>query len=206
MCGIAGWIDGGGIDADHGRAQVQKMITVQAHRGPDAEGLWQSRTAVLGHRRLAVVDVTNGVQPMSMRRGDREYVIVYNGELYNTDELRDELIGRGHRFRTRSDTEVVLAAYIEWGPACVERFNAIFAFAVWSVADQRLFLARDRLGVKPLFYARRGKTFVFGSELKAVLAHTQVDAVLDEEGLSEVFLLGPSRTPGHGVFRGVSEL
>jgi asparagine synthase (glutamine-hydrolysing) len=206
MCGIVGWIDFGGIDAAQGRLQMQTMIDVQAHRGPDASGLWLSTTAALGHRRLAVVDVANGSQPMSLRRGDREYVIVYNGELYNTDELRDDLIVRGHRFRTRSDTEVVLAAYAEWGPACVERLNAIFAFAVWSVAEQRLFLARDRLGVKPLFYARRGGAFLFGSELKALLSHAQVDAVLDDEGLSEVFLLGPSRTPGHGVFRGVSEL
>lgn len=143
---------------------------------------------------------------MTRQRGDATYTIVYNGELYNTNELRQELVSRGHHFHTNCDTEVLLAAYLEWGKHCLERLNGIFAFAVWEEKEQRLFLARDRLGVKPLFYAIRGDSFLFASELKALLAHPLVEAVLDSEGLAEIFALGPARTPGHGVFRDVHEL
>lgn len=205
MCGITGWID---WDADLSREQgtLAAMTATLACRGPDAEGFWVSPRAALGHRRLVVVDPAGGGQPMQRSQGDRSYIIVYNGELYNTPELRQELAARGHAFRGHSDTEVLLTAYMEWGPACVERFNGIFAFAIWSEAEGRLFLARDRLGVKPLFYAERGSAFLFGSELKALLAHPAVAPEVDAEGLAEVFLIGPARTPGHGVFRGVAEL
>jgi asparagine synthase (glutamine-hydrolysing) len=205
MCGIAGWID---WDADLTRRRdtIAAMTDTLAARGLDASGVWLSPRAALGHRRLIVVDPEGGVQPMTRRRGDRSYTIVYNGELYNTTELRQELQNRGHSFLTRSDTEVLLISFIEWGPACVEHLNGIFAFAVWDEANQSLFLARDRLGVKPLFYAQRGSAFLFASELKALLAHPLVEPILDDDGLAEVFVLGPSRTPGHGVFRDVREL
>jgi asparagine synthase (glutamine-hydrolysing) len=206
MCGITGWID---LEKDVTQRlhTLDAMVQTLANRGPDAAGTWVSSHAALGHRRLVVVDPVGGGQPMTRRRGERVFTIVYNGELYNTLELRRELEARGHRFLTRnSDTEALLTAYMEWGPSCVERFNGIFAFAIWSEADQTLFLARDRLGVKPLFYTQRGSAFIFGSELKALLAHPAVPPEVDAEGLAEIFVMGPSRTPGHGVFRGVAEL
>lgn len=205
MCGIAGWVD---FEADLSRQDpvLEAMTAPLADRGPDARGVWCSGHCAFGHRRLAVVDLVGGVQPMVRHRGDRTYVLTYNGQLYNTRELKDELIARGHVFTTQSDTEVLLVAYIEWGPACAERLNGIYAFGVWDETEQRLFLARDRFGVKPLFYKTTGRTLLFGSELKALLAHPLVRPEVDAEGLAEVLYLGPSRTPGHGIFRGVREL
>lgn len=205
MCGITGWIDWD-LDLTGQRPIIEAMTAPLALRGPDAHGVWLSPRCAFGHRRLTVVDPVGGGQPMVRQMGDRTYVICYNGELYNTLDLRAELEARGHTFQSRSDTEVLLVSYIEWGPACTERLNGIFAFAVWDDPAQRLFLARDRLGVKPLFYTTRGSAFLFGSEVKALLAHPQVEAEVDAEGLAEVFYLGPSRTPGHGVYRGVHEL
>ncbi|MCL6639392.1 MAG: asparagine synthase (glutamine-hydrolyzing) [Firmicutes bacterium] len=206
MCGITGWIDWD-ANATRQRDTLEAMVRTLANRGPDASGIWMSDHAALGHRRLVVVDPAGGGQPMTRQLGDRVFSIVYNGELYNTLELRRELEARGHRFLTRnSDTEALLFAYMEWGPSCVERFNGIFAFAIWSEAEQSLFLARDRLGVKPLFYTRRGNLLIFGSELKAILAHPEVPPEVDDEGLAEIFVMGPSRTPGKGIFRGISEL
>ncbi len=205
MCGITGWVDLQKDIAGH-RPIIEKMSATLAPRGPDAEGLWLSSHAILAHRRLVVIDPAGGGQPMIRRRGDETYVLVYNGELYNTPELRDELAVRGYTYQGHSDTEVLLTAYMEWGAECVERLNGIFAFAVWNEKEKTLFLARDRFGVKPLFYAQRGSSFIFGSELKALLAHPVIKPEIDAEGLAEVFALGPSRTPGHGVFRNVSEL
>jgi len=205
MCGITGWID---WDADLTKEGpvIEAMAATLTHRGPDASGTWLSPRCALGHRRLVVVDPAGGAQPMVRRRGDGVYVIVYNGELYNTPEIRRELEAKGHVFQGYSDTEALLLAFIEWGPDCLSRLNGIFAFAVWSEADQRLFAARDRLGVKPFFYAERGGAFIFGSELKAILAHPAIEPVVDAEGLAEVMLMGPARTPGCGVFRGITEL
>ncbi|CCO08028.1 asparagine synthase (glutamine-hydrolyzing) [Desulforamulus hydrothermalis] len=205
MCGIAGWA-GSPIQLPRDRAILETMTAALAKRGPDAEGYWYAQRVALGHRRLAVVDPAGGAQPMVRTRGDNTFVIVYNGELYNTPELRRQLIYRGYTFSGHSDTEVLLASYMEWGPACVEKFNGIFAFAIWQEAEQCLFLARDRLGVKPLFYARRGDSLIFGSELKALLAHPLVKPELAADGLAEIFALGPARTPGHGVFKNVCEL
>ncbi len=205
MCGIAGWVDWR-EDLTRQRAVLEAMGSRLARRGPDAAGLWLSARCGLVHRRLVVVDPEGGAQPMARDEGGRRCVITYNGELYNTEELRRELAGRGYRFRSRSDTEVLLTAYMEWGPACLARLNGIFAFGVWDEAAQTLFLARDRLGVKPLFYARRGSAFLFASEQKALLAHPRVKPEVDEEGLNEIFAVGPGRTPGHGLFRGVAEL
>jgi len=205
MCGITGWIDWD-RDLTLEKAILTAMTETLARRGPDAEGYWLSPRAALGHRRLTVIDPAGGGQPMSRRSGSREYVIVYNGELYNTYDLRRELEARGHFFSGHSDTEVLLTSYIEWGPACLERLNGIFAFAIWNEAEQSLFLARDRMGVKPLFYTERGRCFLFGSELKALLAHPEISPDVDTEGLAEILVLGPARTPGHGVFRGIREL
>ncbi|HWI65372.1 MAG TPA: asparagine synthase (glutamine-hydrolyzing) [Symbiobacteriaceae bacterium] len=205
MCGITGWIDWD-VDLTKHRATLEAMTQTLAPRGPDANGIYLTRSAALGHRRLTIIDPVGGAQPMSRRYGDHTYTIVYNGELYNTAEVRTDLESRGHTFLSRSDTEVVLVAYVEWGPDCVDRLNGIFAFGIWEEHNQRFFLARDRMGVKPLFYSLRGGTLLFGSELKALLANPLVQPVVDEEGLSEILFLGPSRTPGHGVYRGVQEL
>lgn len=205
MCGIVGWVDWG-RDLRRAGPIIEAMVGTLAPRGPDEEGIWLSRRAALGHRRLIVIDPAGGRQPMIAGSPDHRVVIIYNGELYNTEELRRELLGAGYTFRGRSDTEVVLLSYLAWGPACVSRFNGIFAFGIWSEADESLFLARDRLGVKPLFYTERGSAFLFASEIKALLAHPKVPPEVDLEGLAEIFLLGPARTPGYGVFRGVKEL
>lgn len=205
MCGIAGWVDWK-RDLSREGPVLEAMIAPLADRGPDAGGIWCSGHCAFGHRRLAVVDLVGGAQPMVRSRGDRTYVLVYNGQLYNTQELKEELTARGHAFSTQSDTEVLLVAYMEWGPECTRRLNGIYAFAVWDEAGQQLFLARDRFGVKPLFYKTMGSAILFGSELKALLAHPLVQPEVDAEGLAEVLYLGPSRTPGHGVFRGVREV
>jgi asparagine synthase (glutamine-hydrolysing) len=182
------------------------MTATLAPRGPDASGSWITRACALGHRRLSVIDPENGAQPMTRHCGDFAYTIVYNGELYNAGDLRKELELRGHRFRTHCDTEVLLNAYIEWGRDCLDRLNGIFAFAVWSEKDETLFMARDRVGVKPLFYTLQESRLLFGSEPKAILAHPDVEAAIDAEGIAEVFAIGPARTPGVGVYIGLSEL
>ena len=175
-------------------------------RGPDDSGVWTDGPCALGHTRLSVMDPANGKQPMLRRVGSRTFAIAYNGELYNAGELRERLRQLGWDFRTGCDTEVLLVSYIEWGGDCLSRLNGIFAFAVWDDAAKTLFLARDRLGVKPLFYAHRGEELLFASEPKAILAHPGFPAEVDAEGLAEVFALGPARTPGHGVYRGMREL
>lgn len=206
MCGIAGWIDWK-RDVSQYRKVIEVMTDTLSHRGPDARGFWLLPNVALGHRRLVVVDPEGGSQPMTRKKGKRECTIVYNGELYNGEELRSDLEARGYIFQTRnSDTEVLLMAYIEWGPLSVERLNGIFAFAVWDETEQSLFLARDRLGVKPLFYYEYTDGLIFGSELKALLAHPEIEPRLDAEGLAEVLVMGPARTPGHGVYQGVKEL
>ena len=205
MCGIIGWMNWERNLEKEG-AILENMVGTMAARGPDASGIYLSPHAALGHRRLSVVDPQNGAQPMIRHKGDYDCVITYNGELYNTLELRRELESKGHIFQTNCDTEVLLVAYMEWGTSCVERCNGIFAFAIWDEAKQILFLARDRIGVKPLFYTLGSSGFLFGSELKALLAHPGIKPQVDREGLAEIFMIGPARTPGQGIFRGIAEL
>lgn len=205
MCGITGWVDWG-KDLTHDPTILENMTETMAPRGPDAKGTWIVKHCALGHRRLSVIDPENGAQPMTRSTEDNVFSIVYNGELYNAPELRRELQSRGHRFQTNCDTEVLLVAYIEWGRACVDWLNGIFAFAVWNDAEQTLYLARDRVGVKPLFYSLRDGALLFGSEPKAILAHPSVSPEVDGDGLAEVFALGPARTPGHGIYRQLQEL
>ena len=195
MCGIAGLV---GLPAD--RDTQQRILATMARRGPDGSGVFQDKGCTLLHSRLAIIDPAGGAQPMTAGR----LTMVYNGELYNTAELRRELEGLGHVFRTRSDTEVVLRAFDQWGDGCLQRLNGIFAFGVWDGRD--LFLARDRIGVKPLFYKLHRGGLLFGSEIKNILACPGVRAELDEEGAAELVLLGPGRTPGCGVFRGIREV
>lgn len=205
MCGIAGWIDFA-KDLRGSRPVIERMTDTLKLRGPDSEGYYISEHVLFGHRRLIVVDPEGGAQPMHKTANGQDYVLVYNGELYNTEELRRELTGRGYTFDSYSDTEVLLTAYICWGPACVEKCNGIFAFAVWDPARRQVFLARDPLGVKPLFYARRGTSLIFGSELKTLLAHPQVRPVIDRDGLTELFALGPASAPGSGTYKNVQEV
>ncbi|OBR68507.1 asparagine synthase (glutamine-hydrolyzing) [Paenibacillus oryzae] len=205
MCGITGWIDWNS-DLTKESVHLERMTDTLAPRGPDAAGSWISAHCALGHRRLSVIDPENGAQPMIRFTGDDQYVVVYNGELYNAPELRKALESRGRSFTTSCDTEVLLVSFMEWGRACVERFNGIFAFAIWDVASQELFLARDRLGVKPLFFSRGEGLFIFGSEPKSLLAHPAVKAEVGAEGLAEIFVMGPARTPGVGVYKEISEV
>ncbi|MEK3885992.1 asparagine synthase (glutamine-hydrolyzing) [Bacillus sp. FSL K6-3431] len=205
MCGITGWIDWHQDLTQHVFI-VEKMTNTLSRRGPDASNVWSSRHVSLGHTRLIVVDPAGGMQPMAKEKNDQIYKIVYNGELYNTEEIRKELLRRGYSFQSYSDTEVLLTAYIEWGEKCVEHLNGIFAFAVWDQCKEQLYIARDRLGVKPIFYREGNGSLMFGSEIKAILAHPKVKTEVEREGLQEIFGLGPSRTPGHGVFRGIMEL
>lgn len=205
MCGITGWVHYQ-KDLSLEAETVKKMALSMAKRGPDDMNVWSAPHAVLGHRRLTVVDPVGGRQPMSAARGEDRYTLCYNGELYNTEDLRKELLIKGYSFNGHSDTEVLLKSYVEWKEKCVDYFNGIFAFAIWDETEQKLFMARDRLGVKPLFYTEKAGGLLFGSELKALFAHPDVPAEIDREGLAEVFGLGPSRRPGSGVFRGVSEL
>lgn len=204
MCGIAGWVD---YERDR-RAERQvldAMTETLGCRGPDAHGVWLSAIAGIGHTRLAVIDVEGGTQPMRTRRRG-EVVLSFSREVYNFTELQAELISHGHRFGTRSDTEVLLHAYLQWGADCVTHLNGMFAFAVWDDAEQTLLLARDRLGIKPLYYAPRPSGVIFGSEPKAVLAHPEFTAALDAEGVAELFAPPGTKTPGHGIFRGLHEV
>lgn len=206
MCGITGWIDWE-KDLRTKKETLEKMLQTLTPRGPDERGAWFSPRAALGHCRLVVVDPRGGKQPMTRNKYKNSYTITYNGELYNTEELRQELKSRGYNFYSKnSDTEALLLSYIEWGSQCLKYLNGIFAFAIWDQENQKLFMARDRLGVKPLFYTLQKKSLLFGSELKALLAHPLVSPEVDSQGLAEIFVLGPSRTPGHGVFKGINEL
>lgn len=205
MCGITGWVDWK-RDLMKEETIMTAMAQTLSKRGPDASAIKKFPRALLGHTRLVVVDPAGGAQPMSKKKNLREFTLVYNGELYNTEDVRAELLKRGHTFSSHSDTEVLLTAYIEWKEKCLDYFNGIFAFAIWDHSKEELFAARDRLGVKPFFYRHQDASLLFGSELKAILAHPDVKAEIDQEGLQEIFGLGPARTPGHGVFKGVSEL
>lgn len=201
MCAIAG-ILGLPFDAHI----LDLMLKSMLHRGPDGTGSYMEKGCCLLHSRLAIVDPAGGAQPMSLNWDKEGYVITYNGELYNTEELREELVRLGHEFLTHSDTEVVIHAYAQWKDACVNKMNGIFAFGVWEKRKRRLFLARDRMGVKPLFYTRVLGGILFASEIKTLLAYPGVPRQLDREGAAQILLLGPGRMPGSGVFKNIYEL
>lgn len=201
MCAIAGV-----ISLTVGDETCRKMLKTMERRGPDASGVWRQEDITLLHSRLAIIDPEGGKQPMELCLAGEHYVLVYNGELYNTPEIRKELEQAGHIFEGHSDTEVVVHAYAQWGDDCVKKFNGIFAFAVWEKHRKRLFLARDRIGVKPLFYMLHAKGLIFASEMKTILCCPDVKARLNPAGASELLLLGPGRTPGCGVFHGMYEL
>ena len=205
MCGIAGWLDEA-VNMKEKDTELRAMSECLRRRGPDEHGEYVKRHAALLHRRLSVIDPLNGQQPMSTLFNGEKYTIVYNGELYNTDELREELKLAGFGFGTHSDTEVLLKAYCYYKEDCARKLNGIYAFAVLEECSGRLFLCRDRVGVKPLFYHAYRDGIVFGSEIKAILNSGIIKPKVGEEGLYELFFLGPARTPGNGIFKGINEL
>ncbi len=205
VCGIAGWFDKK-INFTDKEKIISDMSKTLARRGPDDSGVYVKPPVCLIHRRLAVIDVENGRQPMTKRHKDKICTIAYNGELYNTAEIREELISHGYEFSTKSDTEVVLSSYMEWGEKCVDKLNGIFAFGVYDENEKTLFLARDRIGVKPLFFYEYESGLLFGSEIKTLLANPLVKPVLDEQGLTELFFMLPGRTLGQGIFKGIKEI
>ncbi len=203
MCGITGWVSYDG-DLTGQRHLLDRMTATMTGRGPDAGGAWAERHAALGHRRLAIIDLAGGAQPMTAATADGTVALTYSGEVYNFRELRAELRARGHRFTTASDTEVVLRGYLEWGDALVDRLTGMYAFGLWDGRAERLLLVRDRLGIKPLYYHPTRDGVLFGSEPKALLAHPDVRPVVDAEGLREIMF--GVKTPGHAVWRGMREL
>ncbi|MEJ2889526.1 asparagine synthase (glutamine-hydrolyzing) [Actinomycetospora aeridis] len=203
MCGITGWVSYG-TDVRARPGVVEDMTEQLRDRGPDAGATWTDAHAALGHRRLAVIDVAGGAQPMVETTADGDVALTYSGEAYNFAALRSELAGRGHRFTTRSDTEVVLRGYLEWGAAVVDRLVGMYAFAVWDARDDTLLLVRDRLGVKPLYYYPTADGIVFGSEPKAILAHPDTVAAVGLDGMREIY--SGIKRPGVAVFEGMREL
>ena len=177
-----------------------------ARRGPDGQGTAGGRDWTLLHSRLAIIDPERGAQPMELYWAGERYTLVYNGELYNTEELRRQLRSLGHTFTTRTDTEVVLHAFAQWGEGCLDRLNGIFAFGVYLEKAKRLFLARDRIGVKPLFYTLPSHGLIFASEIKTILCHPAAKPRLDAQGAAEIVMMGPGRIPGSGVFYGIREV
>jgi asparagine synthase (glutamine-hydrolysing) len=205
MCGIAGIIN---LDKDIRKNQkfIADMTYTLKKRGPDAVGYYIDKHVLLGHRRLIVVDPTGGTQPMIKDSNNNTYGIVYNGELYNTEDLRTDLKKLGYTFESYSDTEVLLTSYIAWGTDCVTHINGIFSFAIWNEKEQTLFLCRDPLGVKPLYYTLKNGYFLFGSELKALLVNPIVEPIIDREGICEIMGLGPSHSLDNGVFKNIYQL
>jgi asparagine synthase (glutamine-hydrolysing) len=209
MCGIAGFCDFSQNFSLNQDTHLQTLINMRkaiAHRGHDQTGEFLREHVGLSHTRLSIRDIINGVQPMIKKRNNVEYAIVYNGEVYNTDELTADLRKRGYEFETTCDTEAILYTYMEYGSDCVKYLNGIFAFAVWDGLKNELFLARDRVGVKPLFYSIKNGTLVFGSEIKALLENPIIEPELDLDSFRQIFGIGPARTQGCGVFKNIYEI
>ncbi|GAA3133228.1 asparagine synthase (glutamine-hydrolyzing) [Streptomyces rameus] len=203
MCGITGWVS---FDRDLTAEDptLHAMTETMACRGPDDRGTWSEGPAALGHRRLAIIDLPGGRQPMSLATPEGTVALVYSGEAYNFTELRRELTDRGHRFTTDSDTEVVLHGYVEWGDAVAERLNGMYAFAVWDGRRDKLVMIRDRMGIKPFYYYPTADGVLFGSEPKAILTNPLARPRVAADGLRELFVM--VKTPGHAVWDGMREV
>ncbi len=209
MCGIAGFSNFNGNyteDPSSRYAILQNMNHCQKHRGPDEDDVLLTRFCGLAHVRLSILDPSNGHQPMTRQLENHCAAIVYNGEIYNMPALRSALEKKGIAFETTSDTEVILMGYLRYGIDYVKQLNGIFAFCIWDESLKKLYLFRDRMGVKPLFYTLFHGTLIFSSELKGILAYPGFQAQVDREGLCEIFGLGPAKTYGKGVFKDVCEL
>lgn len=201
MCGIAGIFDQSGEPVN--RELLDRMTSIIQHRGPDGSGQFVDREVGLGHRRLSIIDLAAGAQPMTNEDGQLQ--VVFNGEIYNFVELRQELQSLGHVFATHSDTEVIVHAYEQWGTDCVTRFNGMFAFALWDGHKRELFLARDHLGIKPLYYIQVGRKVLFGSEIKSLLQDPECPRGVDVESLSELFTFRYVPSP-KTLFQGIQKL
>ena len=209
MCGIAGFYQSHFdylTKEEYYRQILEEMERVQKHRGPDEQGNYLESHFGLAHVRLSIRDLVSGRQPILKKVGDKTFGIVYNGELYNTKELQEDLMEKGWKFSTTSDTEVVLTGYMEYGPDFVKQMNGIFAFGIMDPVKDRLVLFRDRLGVKPLFYTCFQDQVIFSSEIKGLFAYPGITPKLDKRGLNEIFSIGPAKTYGCGVFKDIEEL
>ena len=209
MCGIAGFLNPRNNDKKTEKEIYQilkKMNEVQRHRGPDDEGIFLENGCALGHVRLSILDLYRGHQPMCKKKEGNTYAIILNGEIYNMKTLKEQLIKEGEMFSTTSDTEVVLTGYIRYGISYIEELNGIFSIALWDGKRKKLYLIRDRVGVKPLFYTKRGDTLIFASEIKGLFAYPGVKPVINREGLCEIFGLGPAKSYGKGVFKDIYEV
>jgi len=209
MCGIAGFCNYSIDYTQNKEYWINTLVSMRksiAHRGSDNTGEFLRKHVGLGHTRLSIRDLSFGAQPIVRNIGGVEYAIIYNGEIYNTDELTPELEKAGYVFETTTDTEVILYAYIHYGIDFVNMLNGIFAFAIWDGGHERLVLYRDRVGVKPLFYATKDNTIVFGSEIKALFCFPGMKPEVDINSFREIFGIGPARTPGNGVFYGINEI
>lgn len=206
MCSILGLINFNDTILDTTNEVLIKMGNSMAHRGPDQNGTFRDSYVCFQHNRLAVIDVENGLQPMTVTFRGKSYTIIYNGEIYNADELRSELIDAGVGFSTHCDTEVVLYSYVIWGLQCSEKLNGIYAFAVYDQSERKVYLSRDRMGVKPFFYTFYGNTLIFASEVKAILNHPQINAELGDEGIWQLLYLSPMRPSNNGIFKNILEI
>lgn len=199
MCGFVGWINNK-EKIDNKRELFINMTETLSYRGPDSTGYYFKDNAMFGHKRLAIIDPEKGLQPMWYKN----YMIIYNGELYNTDDIRQRLIEEGYTFDTTCDTEVLLKGYVHFKEKILDLIEGIYAFAIYD--GIKLFMARDRLGVKPLFYSKNNNNFIFASEMKAILKSKIIRPIINKESLQELLALGPSRMPGSGVFKNILEL
>ena len=203
MCGIAGIISFSGHNQEEAKARIKRMTDTISHRGPDAEGFHVDGQVAFGHRRLSIIDLESGQQPMASE--DERVWIVFNGEIYNYLDMRNNLESDGYRFRTNSDTETILNAYLKWGSGCVEKLNGMFAFAIWDRGEEKVLMARDRVGKKPLYYCHQNETFYFASELKALLAAGVDTGEICLEALDNYFSFGYIPVP-QTIFKNVYKL
>ena len=209
MCGISGFYKDQGnfvSQKDTFEALLNKMNLSQNHRGPDANGIYLDNSCGLAHVRLSILDLAKGSQPMTYHTPTEDYILVYNGEIYNMSLLRKELQKEGITFHTTCDTEVILKGYALWGDNLYEKLNGIFAFAIWETKKKILTLCRDRLGVKPLFFAQKHNTLIFGSEIKSLLSYDKTLANVNQEGMCELLALGPAHTYGKTVYQDIKEV
>lgn len=205
MCGITGIINFK-KNIKNQETILKKMMNTLFHRGPDKQNMYISNNALLGHDRLIVVDPSGGNQPMRKLIHNNEYIIVYNGELYNTEDIRTDLKMKGYNFDSYSDTEVILTAFIEYGIECVKMFNGIFAFSIYDKKNNLVYIARDQMGVKPLFYTKVNDTILFASEIKSLFKYPNIKPIVDRNSLTELFSIGPAISPGSALYKGIKEL
>jgi len=205
MCGFVGFVNYT-KNINSYKNVLNNMTQKISNRGPDEQGFYINKNVALGHKRLIVLDPEGGKQPMIEKYSFGEYTIVYNGQIYNTKELRKTLSKKGFEFHSHSDTEVLLKGYIQYGTDVVHQLNGIFAFAIWNTKTQELFLARDHFGIKPLFYTQSDNGLIFASELKAIFEYPGVEKILDSQGVSELFGIGPSHTPGFTIYKNIFEI